>query len=219
MFSPVFAIAAPHVMDGDFIYRLESSAETIAYRVEATNYHGVQAWHIRWQSAGLTADHFMRRDNGAPLYAHRVHHDLQREVEIIYSQHALDPTIYRRRDHGKLLQKQIDQRGLVDLATLPQLLHHQPPTQVWVVNYADGKVYPLKVAAVGISQSAVGNSQVAAMRYRIAVDSWLAIFQRQVQLDIPLASDVAAFTTYSGPDFIGDRPRITLRLARVPAAG
>jgi len=207
--------AVMHVTGGTFIYQVESSTETLSYRVKAVRYHGVEAWHMRWHSTQLDADHFIRRDNGAPIYVHRVLHHLQQDMEIYYGQTPDEITVYRLHSHGRLvIEKRVGGRHLVDFATLPQLLRQQPSQlrDIEVINYADGNIYPLKVSVVGPSQFAMDDKPVASIRYRIEVDSWLSLFGPIVQLDIPVDRSLADLATYSGPDFMGSRHRLTLHL-------
>jgi len=216
--------AVIHVTGGTFTYQVESSAETLSYQVKAVGYHGVAAWHIRWHSTQLDADHFIRRDNGAPLFVHRVLHHLRQVVEIAYGQpsggqHADGVTHYRLYIKGKLVkEKQITNPRLVDLATLPQMLRQSDLVRgasrraIEVINYADGNVYALKVSRMGASQFAMGKLLVPSIRYRIEVDSWLSMFTQSIQMDIPVASGIADFSAYSGPDFMGSRDQIRLHL-------
>ncbi|MDX8412620.1 MAG: hypothetical protein R8J85_00890 [Mariprofundales bacterium] len=216
--------AAMHVTGGDFTYQVESSAETLSYQVKAARYHGVAAWHIRWHSSQLDADHFIRRDSGAPIFVRRVLHHLQQVVEITYRQpsdgeHADGVTRYRLYLKGQLVkERQIVNPDLVDLATLPQLLRQSDWATatslraIEVINYADGNVYALKVSRVGTSQFAMGDLSVPSIRYQIEVDSWLSIFTQSIQMDIPVDSGIADFAAYSGPDFMGGGDQIRLHL-------
>jgi len=207
--------AAIHVTSGNFVYQVESSAETLSYQVQSERFHGVAAWHMHWHSSQLDADHYIRRDNGAPLYIHRVLYDLQKVIEIDYAQSEDTATVYRLYSHGELqLTKRIDGHALIDFATLPQLLREQSVLRhsIEVINYADGKIYPLKVSLLGKSQFTMHHQQVAAMRYRIEVDSWLSMFGQSVQVDIPVDRRLADIATYSGPDFMGNRRTLILHL-------
>jgi len=218
--------ATIYVTGGSFTYQVESSAELLFYQVKAVRYHGVAAWHMHWHSSQLDADHFIRRDSGAPIFVHRVLHALQQVVEIAYDQGAAGGARYRFYAKGKLVkEKWINNHHLVDLATLPQMLRHaiaspttSPLHDIQVINYSDGNLYSLKISRVGVSQFAIDGRMLSSIRYRVEVDSWLSMFAQAIEMDIPLHAGFADLAAYSGPDFMGSRDQLTLHLLTAVAA-
>ena len=41
--------------------------QTLNNRVQATTWHGMPAWHITWDCPRITAEHYIRMSDGAPL--------------------------------------------------------------------------------------------------------------------------------------------------------
>jgi len=120
---PAFAGASyAAVVSGSFVYKQEQDGSLIRYQVTASEYQGVAAWRVSWDCPQLKAEHFVRQSDGAPLYVKRVNLALKRTVEIIYSQQADQPTIYRKRSADEFLERKIHEKDLRDIGSLPQLL-------------------------------------------------------------------------------------------------
>lgn len=220
--APALAAVMPlAVVSGSFIYtRAESDGDTakIAYQVEATNYHGIDAWRITWSDARMDAVHYIRRNEGAPLYTRRIDHVRQQTVEISYSPDPEKPHIYRRERRDETLVRRIRHSGLIDMGSLPQVLAGvqaaQGPGELHfsAIDYSDGQVYALLASRIGYSTQIKDGEGVRYAIYETNLDSWKAAFNPAVRLLVPASGGQTNFATYSGPDPAGSGEPTTLHM-------
>ena len=193
--------------------------QTLNNRVRATTWHGIPAWLITWDSPRIRAEHYIRISNGAPLYTKRINHALHRSVEILYSQDAKHPSIYRRKSKNEYVERKIWRTGLHDLGALPQLLiSHQKSADAGAItfsaiNYDDGHVYNLVAKRDGFRNVRMLGKEIHCASYTINLDSWKAAFHEPIHMLVPTQPASVNFFTYDGPDPAGTGERLTLRLA------
>lgn len=215
-FMSVHANAA--VVSGSFTYIQESGDGMLQYHVDAVDYQGVPAWRIAWECKQIKAEHFIRRSDGAPLYVKRINHSMQRTVEIQYSMNDKQPNIYRKQSKDEYLEREIWDKGLRDIGSMPQLLQAFIPSDAGrditfsAINYDDGKVYELVATQTGFRDVMVQGEQVHCTIYDIKLDSWLSTFVGKTRLLIPQHTQSSNFVAYTGPSLDGGSRPWSLRL-------
>jgi len=203
------------VVSGDFVYMQEGDGSLLQYHVSKVDYQGTAAWLVSWQCEQLTAKHYLRISDGKPLYVKRINHVLNRTVEIMYSQDAKSPTLYRKRSADELVERKIWTADLQDLGTLPQMLVRTVQSSIATdkkkitfsaINYDDGKVYQLVAKHKGFRRIATDDGNMRCAIYDVKLDSWLSSFVSKTRLLIPLQQGSSNFVTYNGPglDSVGD---------------
>jgi len=224
---PAQASAAEKVsaVRGNFIYSdshhvVGVADQNISYQVEASVYHGVDAWRIAWNCDRIDAVHFIRRSDGAPLYIKRINHGLQRTVEVKYSLDPKKPSIYTRVSGDETVIRRIRQTGLIDLGTLPQmlsglaLLEKNDEMRFSGIDYDSGHVYPLLAKRIGYETVKMMGEPVKCAVYEVNLDSWKAAFNPSVKVKVPTRPGLTNFAMYSGPDPAGSGKKLTLRMIR-----
>ncbi|MDX8397562.1 MAG: hypothetical protein R8K49_04505 [Mariprofundaceae bacterium] len=208
------------VVAGDFIYSQQGKKNSVEYHVRSTHYQGIKAWKISWKCPQLSAEHFLRHDNGKPLYTKRINHTLQRQVEITYSQNPKQPSIYRKHSENKKVEYKIWGNQLQDLGTLPQFLlgfsNKENATNIHfsAINYDDGKVYPFIAKRSGFRKVKHQQASIRYAIYEINIDSWLSAFAPTTQLLIPATKRNNNFIAYNGPSLDGSSDTWSLQLNR-----
>ena len=209
------------VVSGDFVYVQEGDGSLLQYHVSQVDYQGTAAWLIAWQCEQLTASHYLRLSDGKPLYVKRINHALNRTVEIIYSQAADSPTIYRKRSADELIERKIWRTDLQDLGTLPQMLIRAVQSNIEsdkkkitfsAINYDDGKVYQLVAKHKGFRRVTAEHESLRCAIYDVKLDSWLSSFVAKTRLLIPLQQGTSNFVSYNGPGLDSVSEAWSLRL-------
>jgi len=224
LFAPWQAMAVEaqiSVVRGNFIYaedHQDGSAAKISYQVEPAVYQGIDAWRIAWNCDRMDAVHYIRRSDGAPLYAKRINHVLQRTVEVTYSLDPSKPHIYRRESRDETVIRRIRQADLMDLGALPQMLSGLQASAAGdelrfsSIDYDTGHVYELLAKRVGYrTVKMMGESRRCAI-YEVNLDSWKAAFNPVVRIQVPTMPGLSNFAVYAGPDPAGSGEKLTFRM-------
>jgi len=223
LLSPAQAAESSMAVErGSFIYTQVAAAgqkaEKITYQVDPAEYKGVDAWRIAWDCERMSAVHYIRRGDGAPLYTRRINHVLQQTVEVSYSMDASTPHIYHRESRDETFIRRIHQNDLKDLGTLPQILSglhavgESGEFRFSAIDYQDGQVYELLAKRVGYTTVKSGGESVRCAVFEVNLDSWKAAFNPTVRLQIPLRAGRSNFASYSGPDPADSGKIVKLRL-------
>ncbi|EAU55868.1 hypothetical protein AL013_03705 [Mariprofundus ferrooxydans] len=207
------ALASPG--SGAFVYSSDAGNELVYYQVRLIDFHGVAAREVVWECGSMQARHVLQQSDGKPLYALRKDLQKHEEVEVIYGLHRGEPTLYRRHAGTGVVERRIDQDGLLDLGGLPAMLipalAGRDVFRFSALNYADGKVYDFRAMPTGYRQVATAAGRVRCALIEVKLDSWLSALTPSVQLVLPLSQAGLPFIAYSGPALAGSGS-ISLRL-------
>ena len=209
---------AAAIIGGSYVYAQQTNGNLVQYHVTAVDYQGTPAWRIAWDCEQVQAEHFVRRSDGAPLYAKRINHAMQRTVEIKYSLNADQPSIYSKRSKDEFLERKVWDKNLRDLGALPQMLQMLTDSGAShdaafsIINYDDGKVYPLTASQKGFRNVNLEGDRVRCIIYEVKLDSWLSTFVGSTRIVIPQQTKNSAFVAYKGPGLDGGDKQWTLNL-------
>jgi len=206
------------IVGGSYVYAQQANGNLVQYHVTAVDYQGTPAWRISWDCEQVQAEHFVRRSDGAPLYVKRINHSMQRTVEIKYSLNADQPTIYSKHSKDEFLERKVWDKNLRDLGALPQTLQmltdsgSSPDAAFSIINYDNGKVYPLTASQTGFRNVNIEGERVRCVIYEVKLDSWFSTFVGSTKIVIPQQTKHSAFVAYKGPGLDGGVKQWTLNL-------